>query len=164
MKPISLQFFTPQDNTQPDQKGTAKPIRKTLLTGSVSTTGKLVLPLRTVQKLSIDSATDRFKVGIEQGKRKIKSLYLIPANQDQDSSDSFELIKKANSYSITLALILQRGGVDYKKTAYVFTIYPFEHEVGVTSYELRLFTQPPKPPYTGKLRGRRTKKVLQTQS
>lgn len=161
MKPIALQFFSPQDNTQPVQKETAKPIRKTPLTGSVSTTGELIFPLRTVQQLSIDSATARFKVGIEQGKRKIKSLYLVPANQD--SSDSFELIKKANSYSIALALILQRGSVDYKKTAYVFTIHPFQHEDGVTGYELRLNIQAPKPPYTGKPRGRQTKKVLQNQ-
>lgn len=158
MKPVALQFFSPQDNTQSDQKGSAKPIKKTLLTGSVSTTGKLVLPLRTVQLLAIDSVTARFKVGIEQGKRKIKSLYLIPANQD--SSDSFELIKKANSYNIALALILQRGGVDYKKTAYVFTIHPFEHEDGITGYELRLDTKAPKPPYTGKPRGRRAKEVI----
>ena len=161
MKPIALQFFSPQDNTQPTQKGTTKSIRKTLLTGSVSTTGKLVFPLRTVQQLSIDSAIDRFKVGIEQGKRKIKSLYLVPANQDR--SESFELIKKANSYSIALAHILQRGGVDYNKTAYVFTIHSFEHEDGVTGYELRFNIPAPKPPYTGKPRGRQNKKGLQTQ-
>ncbi len=153
MKSVSIQFFSPQDNKQPSQKGATKQPAKALLTGSISATGKLILSPKTVDQLSVDPTATRFKIGIEQGKRKIKSLYLIPTNEGP--STTFELVKKTNSYSIALALILQKGGVDYRKTPYGFTIHSFAHEDGVTGYELRLNTQAPKPPYTGKPRGRR---------
>jgi hypothetical protein len=160
MKPVAIRFFSPQDNTKLSQKGTTKQTPKVSLTGSISATGKLTLSLKTVEQLHIYPAT-RFKVGIEQGKRKIKSLYLIPTQEDP--SDTFELVKKANSYSIALALILQRGGVDYRKAQYVFSIHPFEPQDGVRGYELRLGTSAPKPPYTGKPRGRQAKNALPTE-
>ncbi|GAB3220677.1 hypothetical protein [Spirosoma arcticum] len=161
MKPVAIQFFSPSDNTKSSQQPTAKQTRKVFLTGSISATGKLILSHKTVDQLALDPTATRFKIGMEQGKRKIKSLYLIPTQEDV--SDSFELVKKTNSYSITLALILQKGGVEYQKIPYVFTIHPFAHEDGVTGYELRLNTQTPKPAYTGKPRGRRAKNTAQTQ-
>lgn len=160
MKPVAIQFFSPSDNTKSTQQPTTKQTRKVSLTGSISATGKLILSHKTVDQLALDPATVRFRIGIEQGKRKIKSLYLIPTQEDP--SETFELVRKTNGYSIALALILQKGGVDYRKTPYVFTIHPFAHQDGVTGYELRLNTQTPKPPYTGKPRGRRAKNTAQT--
>ena len=153
MKPVAIRFFSPSDNTKATQQATTKQTRNVSLTGSISATGKLMLSPKTVDQLALDPVAARFKIGIQQGKRKIKSLYLIPT--DEDPANTFELVKKANGYRIALALILQKGGVDYKKTPYGFTIHSFAHEDGVTGYELRLNTQAPKPPYTGKPRGRR---------
>jgi len=141
MKPVAIRFFSPQDNTELSQQGTTKQTPKVSLTGSISATGKLTLSLKTIEQLHMYPAA-RFKVGIEQGKRKIKSLYLIPTQEDP--SDTFELVKKANSYSIALALILQRGGIDYRKVQYVFSIHPFEPQDGVRGYELRLGTSAPR--------------------
>ncbi len=74
MKPVAIRFFSPQDNTELSQQGTTKQTPKVSLTGSISATGKLTLSLKTVEQLHMYPAA-RFKVGIEQGKRKIKSLY-----------------------------------------------------------------------------------------
>ena len=153
MKSVSIRFFSPLDNTKPSQQPTIKQTNKVSLTGSISAVGKLILSPKTVDQLDLDPTVVRFKIGIEQGKRKIKSLYLIPTQEDR--ADTFELVKNANNYSIALALILRKGGVYYQQTSYGFTIHLFAHEDGVTGYELRLNTQAPKTPYTGKPRGRR---------
>ncbi len=160
MKPVAIRFFSPQDNTTLSPKRTTKQTPNVSLTGSISATGILTLSLKTLEQLHIYPAA-RFKVGIEQGKRKIKSLYLIPTQEAP--SDTFELVKKANRYRIALALILQRGGVDYRNAQYVFSIHPFEPQDGVRGYELRLGTTAPKPPYTGKARGRQAKNAVPTE-
>ena len=153
MKPIAIQFFSPLDNTKPPHQPTTTRTRKGSLTGSISAMGKLILSPKTVDQLALDPTAVRFKIGIEQGKRKIKSLYLIPTQEDH--ADTFELVKNANHYSIALAPILRKGGVYYQQTPYGFTIHSFVHEDGVTGFELRLNTQPPKPADTGKPRGQR---------
>ena len=155
MKAVAIRFFSPQDNIKPVQKATTKQTAKVSPTGSISATGKLILSPKTVEQLHIYPAA-RFRVGIEQGKRKIKSLYLIPTHEDP--ANTFELVKKTNGYRIALSLILQKGGVDYQQTPYGFTIHSFAHQDGVTGYELRLNTPAPKPSDTGKPRGRQTKK------
>ncbi len=108
MKPVAIQFFSPSDNTKSAQQPTTKQTRKVSLTGSISATGKLILSHKTVDQLALNPTTARFRIGMEQGKRKIKSLYLIPTQEDP--SDTFELVRKTNRYSIALALILQKGG------------------------------------------------------
>ena len=153
MKPVSIQFFSPSDNTKSTQPPTTKQTRNVSLRGSISATGKLIFSPKTVAQLALDPTVARFKIGIEQGKRKIKSLYLIPTHEDP--SNTFELVKKTNSYRIALSLILQKGSVDYQKTPYGFTIHSFANQDGVRGYELRLSTLAPKPPYAGKPRGRR---------
>ncbi|QJW90220.1 hypothetical protein HNV11_12960 [Spirosoma taeanense] len=151
MKAKEIRFFKIEDNSEQKPKVQAKPAT---ITGYISTGGKIVFPAKSVKQLNFDPETTRFKVGVQQGKRKIKSLFLVPAD---DQSEAFDLIKAAKSYTIALALILQKSGIDYANTKYSFTVKPFEYEAGVTGYELQLDDQSPKAEYTGKPRGRKRK-------
>ena len=120
MKAINIHFFSPTENAQPKYKSkkAAKPA-KVVLSGYISSSGKLVLPTQTVTNLGLDLDATPFKVGMDQGKRKAKSLYLVAGNDDQDT---FTFEKGAKSYSLGLPFILTKSGVDYAKTKYGFTI------------------------------------------
>jgi len=151
MKEKSIRFFSPQENSEKvEKKITAQPKP----TGSISPAGKLILPLKTIEQLNIDPATTLFKIGTEQGKRKLKLLYLIPASSDQ--SETFELVRSGRGYVIPLGLILKKGGVDFSNNKYTFTISSFDYE-GSVGYELVLNDSVVKPEYTGKPRGRKKK-------
>lgn len=155
MKTLALSFFSSQDNSEPKKKAAKAEPKSAPLTGYLSPAGKLVFPAKTVSQLSFNPDNTRFKIGTQEGKRKIKSLYLVPA--DENSSDTFEMVKAAKSYTISLAVILQKGGIDFANTKYTFTIKPFTYEGGVSGYELLLSDSTPKEPYTGKPRGRKPK-------
>ena len=157
MKAVTIRFFSPQENKLPNpKKNTAPKSRKTLLTGYISTGGKLVFPTKTVAGLGLDVDHANFKVGVQEKKRKAKSLYLIPAGGSQQ--DTFQLEKAAKSYTLPLALILKKSGVDFAKIRYSFRIEPFDYE-GSPAFELQLNQDAvvPKPTYTGKPRGRKPK-------
>lgn len=153
MKAAQIRFFSPQENSKPKVKEKSTTKKATPVTGYISAAGKLVFPGKSIAQLGFDSENTLFKIGTEEGKRKIKSLFLIPAGDDQ--AETFELEKAAKSYVVSLPIILQKGGIDYSKTKYIFTVKPFEYETGVTGYELQLSDQAPKPAYTGKPRGRK---------
>jgi hypothetical protein len=157
MKPVSIRFFTPQDNTQTSSPKNKKAnvAKQVKLEGYISPAGKLVLPAKTIHQLELEADSVRFKVGTDSGKRKIKVLYLVPTQDTQ--ADSFELVKAAKSYTIALGVILQKGGIDYKTTKYEFTLSPFTDEEGISGYSLSLANPGPKPTYTGKPRGRKSK-------
>lgn len=152
MKAIALSFFSPEENTVTKEKSVAK---STPVTGYISATGKLVFPAKTIGQLAMDPEATSFKIGAQQGKRKLKSLYLIPTGVDE--SDAFVMVKAAKSYGIPLASILQKSGIDFSNTKYTFVVKPFEYEEGVTGFELQLNDESPKPAYTGKPRGRKRK-------
>lgn len=157
MKALTINFFSPTENSPTKAKSpkAAKPV-KVSLTGYISSTGKLTLPAKTVSNLGVDLNATPFKVGMDQGKRKAKSLYLVPASGPDTETFSFE--KGAKSYTLALPFILQRSGVDFTKTKYGFTIRLFEYE-GTTAFELQLDPESAaaKVPYTGKPRGRKPK-------
>lgn len=157
MKALPLRFFSSKDNGVAKEKTTTKSVP---ITGYISSTGKLVFPAKTVGQLALDPDATRFKIGTQEGKRKIKSLYLIPASDEQ--SDTFEMQKAAKSYGIPLASILQKSGVDFVSTKYTFVVSAFDYEDGVTGYELQLNDQMPKQEYTGKPRGRKPKPKEET--
>lgn len=154
MKATQIRFFSPQDNSKPKEKSKAlaKPVP---VTGYISSAGKLVFPDKAVAKLGLDPENIQFKIGIEDGKRKVKALYLVPATDGQ--SENFGLEKAAKSYTLSIPVILQKSKIDYANTKYVFEIKPFDYEEGITGYELQLSDQEPKPAYVGKPRGRRPK-------
>ena len=113
----------------------------------------MVFPDKSVSQLGLDPQTNRFKIGTQDGKRKIKSLYLIPGDEGQE--ETFELSKGAKSYGISLPIILQKGGIDFSNVKHSFVVKPFDYEEGVTGYELKLSNESPKAEYTGKPRGRK---------
>ena len=157
MKPVAIRFFSPQENKLPIQKkGKADQHKKVVLTGYISNTGKLVFPAKTVTGLGLDVDRNSFKVGMQAGKRKVKSLYLIPATDSQD--DTFRLEKAAKSYTLSLPVILKTSGVDFSSTKYSFLIELFDYE-GTTAFVLQLSKDEaaPKVAYTGKPRGRKPK-------
>lgn len=89
---------------------------------------------------------------MDQGKRKAKSLYLVPSDSNEDT---FSFEKGTKNYSLSLPFILTRSGIDYAKTKYEFTIRLFEYE-GRTAFELQLSPEATaKAPYMGKPRGRK---------
>jgi len=157
MKPMTLHFFTHQDNAQttPTKTKKANVAKLPKLEGYISSSGKLVFPAKTVNQLELVADSLRFMIGTDSGKRKIKSLYMVPTHDAQ--ADSFEAVKAAKSYTIALARILQKGGIDYKTTQYRFTLSPFNYEAGIAGYCLALETPGLKPAYTGKPRGRKAR-------
>ena len=158
MKEKSIRFYSPSENLEQQQSKAAAP-KKPILTGYISASGKLVLPHKTVDQLGFDPQTTGFRVGMQAGKRKLKSLYLVPTQQEQE--DRFELTKGAKSYTLALGVILQKGGVNYSQSKYTFTLAPFNYEGGVTGYELQLEDSAPSAAYTGKPRGRKPKQETQ---
>ncbi|SOD78666.1 hypothetical protein [Spirosoma fluviale] len=153
MKATSIHFFSPTDNQPPKAK--AEKTAKLVLTGYISAAGKLVLPAKTVAHLGVDLGNTSFKVGMDQGKRKAKSLYLVPNHTD---AETFTFEKAAKSYTLALPLILTKSGVDFAKTKYDFIIRLFEYE-GTTAFELKIAPQKAaaNAAYSGKPRGRKPK-------
>ncbi|GAB4018084.1 hypothetical protein EXU85_15695 [Spirosoma sp. KCTC 42546] len=155
MKAKQIRFFSPNENSESKKqkkKSAAKPVP---VTGYISSAGKVVFPDKTIAQLGFDPQNNLFKVGTQDGKRKIKSLYLIPGAGENE--EAFELEKAAKSHSISLPYILQKGGIDFANTKHTFTVKPFDYDNGVTGYELKLAAEStgPKPEYTGKPRGRK---------
>lgn len=154
MKDIAINFFSPEDNLQ--QAAEKKVAKKVVLTGYISTSGKLVFPFKTTEGLEINANGTYFKIGIQQGKRKVKSLYLIPTENEEGA---FPLEKASKSYFIALALILQKCGITYSEQKYTFEINQINYN-GISGYQLTLNDSSeakPKVPYTGKPRGRKPK-------
>ena len=82
MKATEIRFYSLRDNSEvKKEKSTAKPVN---ITGYISTGGKIVFPAKSVAQLPFDPENTRFKIGTQQGKRKVKSLYLVPAGDDQE--------------------------------------------------------------------------------
>ncbi len=157
MKTFDIRFFSKTENSLPKEKKEKTPkAKKVVLEGYISGAGKVVFPAKTVANLGIDIENTPFKVGMQNGKRKAKSLYVVPADSDQD--DTFQFVKAAKSYTLSLPLILKKSGVDFSKTKYEFTINSIDYD-GNTVFELQLNEKDaaPKAPYTGKPRGRKAK-------
>ncbi|UFH52243.1 hypothetical protein [Spirosoma sp. KNUC1025] len=153
MKAKQIRFFSPNENSEATKKEKKVTAKAEPVKGYISAAGKLVFPDKAIAQLGFDPNNKQFKVGTQDGKRKIKSLFLIPAEAGQD--EAFEMTKGAKSYSISLSFILQKGGIDFAAEKYGFTIKPFDYEGGVTGFELKLASESPKPEYTGKPRGRK---------
>ena len=163
MKDIAIDFFSVQENkplkeTKEKTTKAAKPV----LTGYISPSGKVVLPARTVAQLDVSIDETAFKVGKQQGKRKAKSIYMVPESGDE--TNTFRFTKAAKSYTMLLPVILQNNGVDYADVKYSFTINPIDYN-GQTALELKLTKEETgeKKPYTGKPRGRKPKAQADTE-
>lgn len=157
MKPKTIRFFSPQDNAlaKPAKGKKAKQAKPVKLEGYISPVGKLVFPAKTIDQLELEADSIRFKIGTDQGKRKIKTIYLVPTHDAQEQS--FALDRAAKSYSVNLGVILQKGGIDYKTTKYKFILSPFTYQEGIIGYSIVLENAAPKLAYSGKPRGRKPK-------
>jgi len=157
MKLKAIKFFSPEENV-PEVKTAAKAV--SLPTGYISNSGKLVFPATALRDLGIDPESANFKIGTEEGKRKIKSLYLVPA-ANADQTFSFE--KSGRGHVIPLAVILKKGGVDFDNRKLVFKISTFDFDQATKGFELAIDAEAPKPEYTGKPRGRKAKTVTDSE-
>jgi hypothetical protein len=152
MKVKTIKFFSPEENAPRVEKNFSK--SKPKPAGYISRTGKLVFPSATLEELGIDTGAANFKIGTVQGKRTLKSLYLIPA---AEASDSFAMSKSGRGCVIPLAVILKKGGVNFEDVKFTFTVSLFNYKDGIVGYELDIISSEPKPAYTGKPRGRKPK-------
>lgn len=95
-----------------------------------------------------------FKVGVQEGKRKISSLYMVPTDAQ---AEGFDLVKAGRSYGIELGGVLTNNGLDFKTAKHAFVVKEFSQD-GMTGYELQLKDSEPKVKAavsaTGKKRGR----------
>ena len=151
MTPKNIRFFSPEEN-QPKTKEKIKIKAKVLPTGYISNAGKIIFPAATIEELGIESHNTKFQVGTDQGKRKIKNIYLIPTDQP----GGFSIVRTGRGYSLPLEVILSKGGIDFNAAKYKFTASIFKHE-GTLGYALAISpeTVVEKAPYTGKPRGRK---------
>ncbi|WP_188939336.1 hypothetical protein, partial [Dyadobacter endophyticus] len=145
-------FFSLEDNIEPVSKAAGK--AKPKPSGYISEIGTLVFPKATLEEIGVEPATALFKVGTAEGKRKIKSLYLIPTD-DQDGAFAFAKVGRGSG--IPLSVILKKGGINYEAAKHIFTITIFNYSEGSVGYELAIGEEAPKEPYTGKPRGRKPK-------
>ncbi|RYF70037.1 MAG: hypothetical protein EOO39_16460 [Cytophagaceae bacterium] len=150
-----VQFFSPADNAA---QGSTPEAAAPKLTGYISSSGKLTLPSSTLDRLGLEASVSAFRVGTDAGKRRIKTLYLVPAQED--APDGFVMGQGAKSRFIQLGSQLKRNGLDFSALRYRFSVSPFEYE-GQRAFALRLTedkgTRQPKAPYMGKPRGRKKK-------
>lgn len=149
MKLKAIKFFSPEENVS-KTKATEK--AAPLPTGYISNSGKLVFPAAVLRDLGIDPESANFKIGTQEGKRKIKSVYLVPSTSS-DQTFSFE--KSGRGNVIPLAIILKKGNVNFESEKLIFKISTFDFDQATKGFELAIETEAPKPEYTGKPRGRK---------
>lgn len=149
MKLKAIKFFSPEENV-PKTKEAAK--EAPLPAGYISNSGKLVFPATVLRDLGIDPESTKFKIGTQEGKRKIKSVYLVPSTSS-DQTFSFE--KSGRGHVIPLAIILKKGNVNFESEKLIFKISTFDFDQAIKGFELAIESEVPKPEYTGKPRGRK---------
>jgi len=145
MKEIS--FFSPEENVVP-QKTTEK-VAKSYTTGYITSTGKVIIPQKSAEEAGIEPQNSAFKVGKPEKKRKLKSLFLVPASHQEEGV--FEMEESGRNFFLSLGPILDKSGLDVQKHKYTFEIKPFEYGDS-TAFELKLDA----PTARGKRPGRKT--------
>jgi hypothetical protein len=149
MKIKAIKFFSPEENVS---KAKAAEKAPPLPTGYISNSGKLVFPATALSDLGIDPETTHFKIGTQEGKRKIKSIYLIPA---ASSNQTFSFERSGRGHVIPLAVILRKGGINFDGEKLIFKISTFDFDQTIKGYELAIAADVPKSEYLGKPRGRK---------
>ncbi|SEJ74949.1 hypothetical protein SAMN05216327_11870 [Dyadobacter sp. SG02] len=150
MKTPQIKFFTLEENAPKAPKA----VEKSKPSGHISEAGTLIFPKATLEEIGVERESAFFKIGTAEGKRKIKSLYLVPTDE-QEGAFAFSRVGRGSG--IALPVILKRGGIDYEAVKHVFTVTIFNYSEGVIGYELAIQPETPKEPYTGKPRGRKRK-------
>jgi len=136
MKQKKIRFFSPQE-IEAKTKKVKEAKAEELPTVSISKTGRLAMPLKTIETLGLNTENAQFRVGTEDRKRTLKTLFLIPA--EGEAADAFPLAKTGRGYTISLGGILDKH-LDYAANEYTFAVKPFPYE-NTTGYELSLTGQ-----------------------
>ncbi len=135
MKLEDIRFFTPEEN-KPAKK---KEETAQKATGYISATGKVIIPQKSAEEVGLNPEGKAFRIGVPENKRKIKSLYILPASADQEGV--FEMKESGRNYFIPLGVILENSGIDFQNNKYSFDVNSFEFDNDVEGYELK-FNQP----------------------
>lgn len=138
MKIPEIRFFSPEENEAPKVKEevVVQP------TGYISATGKIIITHSTAAQVGLKPTESGFRVGMPENKRKLKSLYIIPAPKGEDGV--FEMTESGRNYFMALGVILENSGVDFRNNKYTFDINSFQYNDNVTGYELKLDQPTPK--------------------
>ncbi len=142
-----IRFFNPKEN-KADRKARTKSETNDPTTGYITSTGKVIIPQKSAEEVGINADNGTFMVGMQQNKRKLKSLYIVPAPHAQEGS--FEMKSSGRNNFITLGVILEKNGLDFQNNKYTFDINPFNFDGDVTGYELKLNTPTPKTKKPGR--------------
>ncbi|MFT4031780.1 MAG: hypothetical protein QM669_05130 [Siphonobacter sp.] len=140
MKKKSIRFFSPNEPVEEKKKESKV---KEVPTISISKKGKLLLSSAILQLLDVDPADAKFKVGTEDRKRGIGSLFLVKA--DSDDSEAFAVAKSGRGHGIPLGSSFMKLGLDYVTYDYTYEIKPFDYEEDeISGYELTLKEKTPR--------------------
>lgn len=144
MKIPEIRFFSPEENkaTKAKEESVVQP------TGYISATGKIIITQSTADEIGLKPSESAFRVGMPENKRKLKSLFVLPAPKGEEGV--FEMSESGRNYFLPLGVILENSGVDFRNNKYTFDINTFEYEEGVTGYELKLNTPVPKTKRAGR--------------
>ena len=142
-----ISFFTPEENVAP-RKATEK-AAKSYNTGYITSTGKVIIPQKSAEEAGIEPQNSAFKIGKPEKKRKLKSLFLVPASREEEGV--FEMEESGRNFFISLGPILDKSGLDVQNKKYTFDIRPFEYGDS-QAFELKLNTATAR----GKRPGRKT--------
>lgn len=144
-----IRFFSPQEN-KAERKARTKAEADTQATGYISATGKVIIPQKTAEEVGLDTGHTTYMVGTQQNKRKLKSLYVIPASGDVEGT--FEMQSSGRNNFIPLGVILEKSGVDYQNSKYTFDVSPFVYGDNIKGVELKLNAPTPKAKRAGRKR------------
>lgn len=142
-----IRFFSPKEN-KADRKPRTKSETNDPTTGYITSTGKVIIPQKSAEEVGMNAGHTTFMVGMQQNKRKLKSLYIVPATNDHEGS--FEMKSSGRNNFIDLGVILVKNGLDYQNNKYTFDINPFNFDGDVTGYELKLNAPTPKTKKSGR--------------
>ncbi len=145
MKAKEIRFFSPEENVAPKNKPEAA--SKSYTTGYITSTGKVIIPQKSAEEVGIDPKNSAFMIGMPENKRKLKSLFLVPAPREAEGV--FEMEESGRNFYFPLGVILEKGGLDVKNNKYTFDIKSFEYD-GTTAFELKLDAPTPKTKRPGR--------------
>lgn len=144
MKLDELRFFSPEENKATKQKEEAvvQP------TGYISATGKIIIPQKSADEVGLNSDNQSFKIGVQENKRKLKSLYFIPASPEEEGT--FEMKSSGRNNFIPLGVILDKSGVDFQNNKFTFEINSYQFDENVSGYEIKLDSPIPRTKRAGR--------------
>lgn len=145
-----IRFFSPQEN-KAERKTKVKEESGEPATGYISSTGKVIIPQKAAEEVGLNTSHTTYMVGTEQNKRKLKSLYVVPASGHTEGA--FEMVSSGRNNFIALGVILEKSGLDYQNNKYTFEISSFVLGDDIKGIELKLN----KPTAKTKRAGRKAK-------